>query len=63
MEKIIKIEGMSCVHCSARVTKAIEALGFKCEVDLAKGEAKVTGDNLDDKVLKDTVEDLGFIVK
>lgn len=63
MEKIIKIEGMSCQHCSARVTKALEALGLKCEIDLSKGEARVTGEAIDDKTVKDAVEDLGFIVK
>ena len=63
MEKIINVEGMHCEHCSARVKKAIEALGAKCDIDLSKGEVKVAGENLDDKVLKDTIENLGFIVK
>ena len=63
MEKIIKVDGMHCEHCSARVKKAIEALGAKCDVDLSKGEVTVTVESLDDKVLKDTIEALGFIVK
>lgn len=63
MEKIIKVEGMHCEHCSARVKKAIEALGIKCDIDLSKGEIKVAGENLDDKLLNDTIEALGFIVK
>ncbi len=63
MEKIIKVEGMHCEHCSARVKKGVEALGIECDIDLSKGEVKVIGESLDDKVLKDTIEALGFIVK
>lgn len=63
MEKIIKVEGMHCEHCSARVKKAVEALGLECDVDLSKGEVTVTGENLDEKKITDTIEVLGFIVK
>lgn len=62
MEKILKVEGMHCSHCSARVEKALLALGLKSEISLEKGEVKVTGDVLDDKAIKDAIEDLGFIV-
>lgn len=63
MEKLLKVEGMHCEHCSARVKKALEALGAKCDIDLKNGEVRVSGESLDDKTLKDTVETLGFIVK
>lgn len=64
MKKIIKIEGMHCPHCSARVTKAFEADGLTCQVDLQAGTAEVSGDpaKLEDAILRDTVEALGFDV-
>ena len=63
MEKIIKVEGMHCEHCSARVKKAIEALGIKCDIDLSKGEVTVAGESLDEIKIKEAIENLGFIVK
>ena len=63
MEKIINVEGMHCEHCSARVKKAVETLGMKCDVDLSKGEVKVSGENLDEIKIKEAIENLGFIVK
>lgn len=63
MEKIIKVEGMHCEHCSQRVKNALFALGVECNVDLSKGEVTVTGDNFDEKIINDTIENLGFIVK
>ena len=40
MQKIIRIDGMSCGHCSARVEKALSALGdVKVSVDLKAGTA------------------------
>jgi len=32
----IKVEGMSCMHCAARVKEALEELGCKAEVSLEK---------------------------
>lgn len=64
MKKLIKIEGMHCGHCSARVIKAFSADGIACDVDLAAGTATVSGDEakLADAALRDTVEALGFDV-
>jgi Cu+-exporting ATPase len=44
MTKIIKIEGMSCAHCTARVKKALEALDgvSVADVSLDDKQAKVT---------------------
>lgn len=59
MKKTIKIEGMMCGHCEARVKKALEALA---QVDDAivsheAGTAVVTlNAEVDDSVLKDAVE-------
>ena len=38
MNKLMKIEGMMCAHCSGRVEKALNALeGVTATVDLAAG--------------------------
>ena len=64
MKKLIKIEGMHCSHCSARVIKAFVADGITCDIDLAAGTATVSGDEakLNDAALRDNVEALGFDV-
>lgn len=62
MKKTIKIEGMHCSHCSARVEKALAALGLTAKVDLAAKCAIVEGKDVADNELRDAVEDLGFEV-
>ncbi len=65
MEKTMKINGMMCGHCSARVKKVLEALP---EVDEAmvsheNGTAVLTlNANVSDEVLKKTVENEGYEV-
>ena len=46
MKTILKVEGMSCGHCSGRVQKALLAVEgvTKAEVDLASGTATVEGE-------------------
>ncbi len=58
MVKTIKIEGMMCGHCEARVKKALEAIaGVKsAEVSHSAGTAVVTFENVTDEVLKNAVE-------
>ena len=62
MKKKIKIDGMSCAHCSSRVEKALGALsGVKAVVDLEKGMATVEYEGaISDQQLRETVEELGF---
>ena len=63
MQKILKIEGMSCSHCSARVESALNAIdGVRANVDLKKKRATVEGDVADDVLVK-AVEDAGYHVK
>ena len=62
MKKTIKIEGMHCSHCSARVEKALAALGLTVKVDLAGKCAVVEGNDTAENELRDAVEDLGFEV-
>ena len=65
MEKTMKIEGMMCGHCEARVKKSLEALA---EVDEAAvsheaGTAVVTlNAEIADDLLKKAVEDQDYKV-
>ena len=59
MTKTMKIEGMMCTHCEARVKKALEALEAvaSAEVSHVSGTAVVTlAAPLEDEVLKNAVE-------
>lgn len=63
MKKIIKIEGMMCPHCEARVKSALEALDEVQSADVSheKGTAVVTlSSDVSDQKLKDTVEAQGY---
>lgn len=65
MTKTIKIEGMMCPHCEARVKQVLEALP---EVDSAvvsheKGTAElILNKEVSDEILKGTIEDQGYKV-
>ena len=55
---VLKIEGMGCMHCVAKVTKAMEALGakiIKCEI----GTCEIEGIEDVDKI-RDTIEGIGI---
>ncbi len=64
MELTIKIEGMQCGHCSARVKAALERVEGVAEavVSHENGTAVVKGESLDPAVLKTAIEDQGFLV-
>ncbi len=65
MEKTMKIEGMMCGHCEARVKKALEALAEVSAADVSheKGTAVVTlSAPLADEALKKAVEDQDYKV-
>ncbi|HZJ86046.1 MAG TPA: cation transporter [Erysipelotrichaceae bacterium] len=62
MEKIVKIEGMTCGHCSGRVDKALNALhGVSATVDLENNQAVVSGD-VSDEVITSTITEAGYKV-
>ena len=64
MKKIMKIEGMSCGHCTARVEKALNAIpGVSASVSLEDKSATVSlsGDVTDD-TLRSVVIDAGYEV-
>ena len=65
MEKTMKIKGMMCKHCEARVKNCLEALPEVSEaiVSHKKGTAKLTlSAEITDEALKKTVEDQGYPV-
>ena len=66
MEKTMKIEGMMCGHCEARVKKCLEKLPEVEEamVSYEAGTAVVKlNKEISDDVLKQTVEDQDYEVK
>jgi copper ion binding protein len=63
MTKKLKVDGMTCGHCSARVEKALADLPGvdKAKVNLKKGTAEVTLSNpVEDAVLTKAVIDAGY---
>ncbi len=65
MEKTLKIEGMMCPHCEARVKKVLEALDCvdSAIVSHTEGTAVVKlNAEASDELLKKTVEDQGYTV-
>ena len=64
MKKTIKIEGMTCGHCVESVTTALNAVEglTQVNVDLEGNKATVEAENVDDKIIKDAIEDIGFDV-
>lgn len=57
----LKVDEMSCGHCAATVTKAVEGVSGveKADIDLAKGEVTVTG-NPDVAALIAAIDDAGY---
>ena len=55
---VLKIEGMGCMHCVAKVTKTMEALGAKvisCEI----GSCEIEGiDNVE--LIREAIKNAGF---
>lgn len=61
MKQLIKISGMHCEACKARVEKVFASLGIKADADYKTGEVRIESDNgLALEELKNTIEDLGF---
>jgi len=64
MKKIIKIEGMSCEHCQARVEKVLNSInGVEAKVNLKKKAATVTlKADMSDAVFKEAISEAGYEV-
>lgn len=64
MIKTISISGMMCMNCVNATTEALKKVAgvTDVQVSLENKNAVVTGEALDDKVLTEAVEDIGFDV-
>ncbi|MGO1470128.1 MAG: heavy-metal-associated domain-containing protein [Tissierella sp.] len=64
MKKTLKVEGMSCGHCEKAVKEALreDPSVLDVKVDLLEGKVEVTGDNLEDKRLKEAIDEAGYQV-
>jgi hypothetical protein len=61
---VLKIEGMTCEHCSNTVARGLRGVPgvTHAEVDLATGRATVHGEHLDPASLSQLIETLGYHV-
>ena len=65
IEKIIAIEGMKCEGCVNRVKNVLENMKevTDCKVSLEDKQAKIIlKKDIDDKIIKEKIENLGFKV-
>ena len=64
MEKTAMIKGMSCSHCAARVSKALNKIdGVEAIVDLESRTARINlTKEVTDDVIKNAVDDVGYEV-
>ena len=65
MEKIMKIEGMMCPHCEARVRDVLAGISGVCSVNVShvSGTAElVCAESVTDVVLRAAVEGAGYKV-
>ena len=64
MEKVIRVDGMMCGHCAARVQKAVEALDFveSATADVAAGTVTlVCSAEPDMAAVQKAVEDQDYV--
>lgn len=63
--KNISIDGMHCMHCAKKVEEALkeikEVKSVKVLLEEKRAEVTLKSD-IDDKILKDTIENLGYTV-
>ena len=60
MKYVIITEGMGCGHCIGRVTAAMNALGAK--IDKIELSYICVESNVEEAVIREAIEDLGFDV-
>ncbi len=57
----VKLGGLHCANCVAKVEKAIASLGGKAEIDLKIGRGVITcSEKLNESKIKSEIEALGF---
>jgi copper chaperone CopZ len=59
------VEGMTCKNCKAHVEKSLnEIAGIEDVIaDLANGQVRVSGDEIDNLKVQQSVEEMGYIFK
>lgn len=64
MKKVLTVEGMSCQHCVMAVKNTLNTVeGVKSvEVNLETKKVEVEGENLQDVLLKEAIEEAGYEV-
>lgn len=60
--KTFIVEGMTCKNCKAHVESRINEIAGVHDViaDLANGQVRVSGDDVDNLIVKQMVEDMGY---
>lgn len=63
--KEVKVKGMTCQHCTASVTKAVETVDGveNVTVDLATGRVTYSGPEEAETAIKGNIEKIGFEVE
>lgn len=64
MKKILLVDGMTCGHCEKAVKNSLGELDgvSLVEVDLDNKKVEVQGENLQDNLIKEAVEEAGYQV-
>ena len=64
MKKTLIVEGMSCGHCEKAVINALKELDgvSHVKVNLQTKEVIVEGNNLEDNMIKEKIDDAGYDV-
>jgi copper chaperone len=57
-----QVEGMTCEHCVAAVTREVNAVPgvHEVDVDLSSGLLRVTGEGVSDAAVREGVEEAGY---
>ena len=66
MKQTVKVEGMSCGHCKARVEKALGGLNgvenFAVSLENGSADVEFNESAVSFDVIKEAIENLGFVV-
>lgn len=59
------VEGMTCKNCKAHVEKSIKNITGIDDViaDMANGQVRVSGNEIDNQKIKQSVEESGYVYK
>jgi len=59
------VEGMTCKNCKAHVEKSIKDITGIDDViaDMANGQVRVSGNEIDNQKIKQSVEESGYVYK